>query len=470
MNNISKSIWSKKLPPLTGLALVVLSLTTIFWLSTNVILLGTKAAAGNDPKNVEISNISDTSFTISYATDDKVPGTLAYAKDPTLGAVALDDRDQQTGTPAAYRSHHITIKNLESATKYYVSIASGDEQFLNNGAPYQVTTAPRFSGQPTSQTPLAGKVTLDGGNMPTEGIIYLSSDTSQLVSALLKVDGSYLLPLNGILKKDLTGVDSFSDQTVLKMKILSSSLQSNVSLFANHTDSVPLVILSKDYDFTISNAPVDTSTASESATPTVVLTGFPSFEDTTIASSPSILVPEADFKFKNQQPTFKGKALPNAVVALTIHSPAEITTSVQADNLGNWEFKPAVPLDPGDHTIEIKSPDSTGAPQTIAKAFTVLAEGSEFTEPSILPTKRPTPTAIPITPTPTINLTPTIDPRSLFSPTPSASQITASPAPTNPPIPKSGSESTIAIAFFSMLSIAIGAILFFLTRGTTTHI
>ncbi len=470
MNNISKSILNKKLPPFTGLVLVLISLTTIFWLNRNVVLFGIKAAAGNEPKNIEISNVSDTSLTVSYTTDDKVPGTLAYATDQTLGKVGLDDRDQQTGTPTPYRSHHITLKSLEPGTKYLVSIVSGSEKFLNNSVPYTITTAPKFSGQPTSQTPLTGKVTLDDGSIPTEGIVYLTSDTSQLLSVPLKVDGSYLLPLNGILKKDLSSLDSFSSQTVLKLKILSSSLQSTVSLFANQTDPVPLIILSKNYDFTVSASPLDDSIASGSATPTIVLTGLPSFEDATIASSPSILIPEADFKFKDQKPVFKGKALPNAVVQLSIHSSAEITTNVQADSLGNWEFRPVAPLDPGQHTIEVKSADNKGILQTITKSFTVYAEGSEFTEPSILPTKPITPTALPITPSPTLNLTPTIDPNSLLSPTLSPTQATASPAPTKPEIPKSGSDSTFAIAFFSMLSIAIGGILFFLTRGTTTHL
>ena len=465
MNNMKKSIWNQRLPRFSVLIILALALTTIFWLSRNLVLFGTKAAAGSTPKNVEISNIADTSFSLSYLTDDNVLGSISYTNVASSGGVVLDDRDKQAGVASPHRAHYITIGGLEPGQKYSFSIISGDEQFQNQGVPYEVTTAPASTQTPTNEYRLVGKTTLDDGNIPLEGIVYISSDTSQLLSILLNVDGSFLLPLNTIRTKGLTAFDALSPTTVLKMKVASPTQSSNVSLFANQTNPVPPIILSKDYDFTISNASASpTLTASQSGVPTIPLTGLPVVEDSTIASSPSILVPSDDFKFKDRQPTFKGKALPNATVEVTVQSDP-ITASVQADAKGNWEFRPAAPLDTGEHTITIKSADTQGATQIIARAFTVLADGSQFLEPSVSPiqlTPTPGPTLVPtITPIPTITPTPTIDPRTLITPTISA---------TKTPIKAPGSVSVTTGIFLSMLSLAIGGILFFLTRGTTTHL
>ena len=484
------NLLNKKLPALFSIVLVSISLVTISWLSGNIILFGTKAATANVPKNVQISNISDSSFTVSYTTDEKVFGTIVYGKDKKLGGVGMDDRDQIIGKPVAHRAHHITIQGVNPSTTYYFSIASGDETFMNDKDFYHVTTAPPSLDKPTSQPPLAGKASLDDGSIPTEAIAYVKTDSSQLLSAVLKPDGSYLIPLNSMRKVDFSAYIAFSPATKLDIQIISPTLQSSLSTLAGQANPVPLIILSKDYDFSLEDR-FSAFSASDSATASGAASladnpGLPDMKDTTIVTAPQIITPKNLQTFTDQQPRFSGKTIPDAdVEVIIINSGTEIKTTVQSDTYGNWSFRPSTPLSAGNHTITINSPDSEGITQQITNAFTVYAEGGQFIEPSILPSPTTRPTSIPRPTTqPTIQPTslPTIDPATNITPTGpgnggdgsgtggnngpggdgtgSLTPGDGQNGPTSPPIPQSGNEVITIAAFASVISLIIGGILF----------
>jgi hypothetical protein len=485
------NLLNKKLPSVLSIVLVSVSLVTISWLSGNIILFGTKAATANVPKNVQISNISDSSFTISYTTDEKVFGTIAYGKDKKLGGVGIDDRDQLIGKPVAHRVHHITVQGVNPSTTYYLSIASGAETFMNNKDFYHVTTAPPSLDQPSEQAPLAGKATLDDGSIPTEAIAYVKTDSSQLLSTVLKPDGSYLIPLNSMRKVDFSSYIAFSPMTKLDIQIISPTLQSSLSTLAGQANPVPLIILSKNYDFSLEDrfsafSASDSATASDSASP-ADSPGLPDMVDTTLVTTPQITTPKEAQTFTDQQPRFSGKTVPNADVEIIINSGIEIKTTVQSDGYGNWSYRPSTPLDAGNHTITINSPDSEGLIQQITNSFTVYAEGGNFIEPSVLPSISPTarPTSIPRpTEQPTMQPTslPTIAPSTNTSPTGPGNggngsgtggnngqggTVTGSitpgngqGGPTSPPIPRSGNEVVTIATFASVISLIIGGILF----------
>lgn len=475
------NIWNRRLPQGIGIIVLVFSLGTIFWLSRNAILFGTKAAVGNIPKDVQISNISDKSFTVSYITDDTVTGSVSYGTDAKLGRVAFDKRDAKA--PLLHTIHYITISGLLPSTKYSFSILSGDKTFDNSGSMYTVTTSSTQQDAQSAKSPLSGLVTLEGGSMPNEAIAYVETDKSQLLSELVMPNGTYSIPLTNLLKKDLTGFIDIAPTAILKLRIVNQTLASNISLLASQSNPVPPVILSKDYDFSISTLPLAASSASNSAG----VTGFPSVDSTTESPSIQILTPTASEEFKDQQPSFSGKALPGKDVEISLQSDPEASATIQADTDGNWEYRPETKLKPGKDTLTIKTPDSQGTIKTLTRSFTVFAEGSQFVEPSISPVSSPSPTIPPTatptpTPAPTITqaVTPAISPTDTPAPTPTTeptitptpvivivtpvTQPSGTPIPniTTPPIPDSGSS-----AFFFGLAglsifIGIGSLLFFL--------
>jgi hypothetical protein len=503
------SFWNKRIPSIAGLLFLAITVGIISWFGTNVTNLRGRAAEGDAPKNVRISNITDTAFTISYSTDNSVFSAIVYGENPESGQAALDDRDFTGGTSQPRKIHYITIRNLNPNTKYYFTIQSAGTTYLNNSLPYEVTTANKII--PTSpQGPITGRVNLLDGSIPLDGIVYVSATTpsapiatsssgkgdeitSQLVSGLIAQDGSYSLPVNTLRDDSLTSFFQFSSKTILNMTIESISSQSRVTLFASASNPVPLVSLTKDYDFTIQSASTtsETNKASESAKqPPADFPEFPSGGE----STPSILTPTEEEAFIDLQPTFSGTAVPNETVEITIESGPLIQASIQADSSGNWEYRPDTPLSPGEHVITIITRDALGIEQIIKRSFTVYAQGSQFTEPSISPTDLTgtltptvsprTPTATPIiaspTPSPTIEVTPvnlltptvtpvisqpTITPLFTVTPTPALPSVTPADStliqPTIPAIPESGGIGLFFAGFAALVSIGAGFVLFF---------
>src|SRR6185437_8590857 len=141
MNYARKSVLDKQLPAYLGFFVMLIALGITLLISGNTFLFVTKATVGSDPKNIQISNLTDTTFTISYTTDAPAAGSISYGTDLTHNEVALDDRDQEASGAAEHQVHFITVKNLSPTTKYYYAILSGSQKAENNGAPFEITTA-----------------------------------------------------------------------------------------------------------------------------------------------------------------------------------------------------------------------------------------------------------------------------------------------------------------------------------------
>jgi hypothetical protein len=470
MNNTAHTFWEKKLPPFSGLVLVAVLMMTISWLTGNVVLFGTKAATEGVPKNVQITNITDTSFTITYQTDAPVLGSIGYGTNDSLGNIGLDDRDQILNKATEHRMHHITIKSLTPGSKYIFEISSGGSKYKNNDAHYEVVTAPSITAQ-TTPALLKGQVTLDDGTIPIEGIVQITAETSQILTALLKPDGSYEVPLQSLRNRDLAAWTPLTAATELQVTVSTPTQQSTAVLLADQVNPAPLMVLSKNYDFSIDDTQLAATEATGSALPGDLTVPV----DTAQVTSPTITTPEKDQSFNDLQPMFEGKALPGSEVTLTIQSQEIVEVVVQSDASGNWQFRPTLPLAPGNHILTIKSPDVQGVLQSVSQPFTVFAQGTQFIEPSISPPPLPTPVQQ-ATPSATPTLLP--EPSPTIEPTPTAAFI--SPAPTisggfdpndpnnqnngtngNPPVPNSGSSAWLIGLVGIFISAGVGTLLFF---------
>ncbi|RJQ35880.1 hypothetical protein C4559_05980 [Candidatus Microgenomates bacterium] len=461
--------WEKRIPTLLGLIMIFFSVgVTSYLVKTGTSFIG-RASPPETPENVRITNISSNSFAVSYSTADQVLGSLSYGKDKDMGTTVIDDRDQQTGNLNTHKIHYITVRNLTPSTKYYFSITSGQTTFLNSAQPFEVTTGSQVDASPSDQQPVVGKLVLENGNLPQEAILYLTIPGAQTLSTLAKTDGSYLIPLNSMLNKDLVSYFNFSQDPVIQMLAIDDTgSTSNILLRLKQINPIPAITLSKDFDFSIDTSPVASSSAGS---------GFPSF-----SASPSsninaqIITPKKNETFTDPQPVFKGKALPGEDVKIIIHSAENIETSIKADSKGSWSYRPESPLSPGIHTITISSRDSAGIIKTLTQSFTVYAQGTQVDQPAtpsatpiitLTPTNIPSPTISLLTPTmtPTSALTPTLTPTTAFTPTPTFIPIaTITPTP-KPIISAPGSSSLISAAITVITTTVIGIGLFLLTRG-----
>lgn len=466
MNYQSNNILEKKLPPFSGLVLVLMIFAITTWLTGNVVIFGTKAATGGVPQQVQVTNLSDTSFTVTYKTDSPVFGSLNYGTDKTLGKIGFDDRDKVTNKTTEHYLHHITINDLTPGTKYIFEITSGDAAYKNNDTPYEVITAPKLTSSSGNSQILKGQVTLEDGSIPIEGIAQVATDTSQTLTVLLKQDGSYEVPLKSLRSNDLSKWETISENTRLHVKVSNPSQIATADLLASQSNPAPPMILSKNYDFLI-NASDQSTQATGSAVPDVNL---PVPVDTTQVTAPKISIPRANQKFTDGQPRFEGKAVAGNDVGILIELPDQpLEATVQTDTNGNWEFRPELPLEAGNYKITIRSLDSDGTLQTVNQSFSVLSEGSQFVEPSISPalivSPEPAPSSEPLPPIPSV----------IDTPTPTITPIPTLPLPSisgdgngsgsgqgngNPPVPNSGSPALLIGFLGILISAGIGTFLF----------
>ena len=453
---MKNQLFNKRIPTILGIGLVVLGVILTTVIARTQTSLNSNASNSEEPQNVKITNLSDDSFTITYQTSAVATGSVNYGKDKGLGNTELDHQDKEKGEFSPKNIHSITLKKLSPSKKYFFVIISGQNTFLSNGIPFETLTAPNISSPSASQTAVKGKIVLPDGNSPNEALVYLNTDDSQLLSTSVAKDGKFNLSLKSLRSKDLSSYLEINDSTILNLLAVNSSLKSTIITPLSHANSMPTITLSNNYDFIDRNSPIASNSAESS--------GFPSTAVKENSQKPQILTPKNNQSFIDQQPQFRGTSLPNEEVEIIIHSNEDIQTQVTADRNGNWTYRPPTSLSPGDHTITIKTRDSSGILTVLMQSFTVFASGTQVAEaatPSATPTQKITPTSIP-----------TIVPTSFPSPTIMPTIIsTEAPIPTAIPIgakggiPPTGDSRIIPITIASLAMTAIGIVLFLLTRS-----
>lgn len=395
---MKRNFWDQRIPTLLALLVIVLAIgATSYLVGQNTFFQG-NASPSATPQNIRITNVSDNSITISYQTADSVLGTLNFGADTNMGQKILDDRDK--GQIREQKLHIFSIKNLSPSTKYYFSIVSGQGSFLNNGTPYEVSTGPTLASTENVGF-IVGKVVSPEGNTPNEAEVFATSQGVSPLSTIVKNDGTYTISLEKLRKENLTSFASLNSSSVIKLLVVSDSGSSTVVIAARGISNVPVIVLSKDYDF----AKEEEATPSPSQSPE----NFPKISLGKSTNSPKIITPADNQGFSNQKPVFAGSGLPNDKITIIIQSSDVIQGKVVVDSNGGWSFQPTTPLSPGQHTITITGKDALGILRTISKTFTVsVAEAASAAAPTPAPTSTPTPTQTPSpTPSPSSSATPT---------------------------------------------------------------
>lgn len=181
-----------------GLIILILGLGVGIYLVVNQTGFFSKADASLAPVNMQISNISDNSFSVSWLTNKPTTGYISFGVDDKLGNVVGDDRGQKDGL-----THHVTLKNLDPNKTYYFKIVSGGSVFDSNGKSLSQKTAPVADNAPPVADPLIGKVTKKDGGVPNEALVYLKFGDNSLLSSYTRTKGNWLITLNNARTADL---------------------------------------------------------------------------------------------------------------------------------------------------------------------------------------------------------------------------------------------------------------------------
>ncbi len=481
---MKRAFAQRQIPTLVGLVVLVGALVvgTIF-IGTGGGVFAPRATPQTTPKNLKITNVKDTSLTVSFFTDEATAGFVKYGKSATeLKTQASDDRDQLSGSVEQYSSHYITLRDLDPETEYFfVAGTSSVPQFDNNGSPFSVRTAKR-GGNPTAARTAYGTVNNSAGTPADGAVVYMNIPGAADLSSLVKVSGSWAIPLSNARTTDLSDYANFQPSDPVSIFVQGTHLSETATtqVTVAETQPVPTLVLSAEGGTTSTNQGVDstgntpqTSTQAAQASLTELAQASPTPSPsmtpsaTPSASPTNQQVETVDTTTSDQQtvetskPTFTGKAPPNTNVVIEIHSENELTTQVTTDANGNFVLPLSggqTNLEPGQHTITIKYTDpTTGQQQTVTRTFFVQAPEGVGGDPTLLALANTTPSPTPFG---------TEHPFTIPSPSASASaQASASASPrvaipsTSSGMPRSGSTGmTIALIVSGLFMIGVGIV------------
>ncbi|WP_423226410.1 CARDB domain-containing protein [Candidatus Amarolinea aalborgensis] len=201
--------------------------------------------------DVLISNVSNTSATLSWLTDKAASGEVHFGASSSLGRIAHDDR----GVATSSRTHHVALSSLAPLTTYFFYVTSADAVDDNSGALYQLTTGPTLS--PPTPDLIYGQVFLPDGVTPAAGaLVYItlrdangqgSPGDAALLSDVIQTgdDGYWNVNLGNARTTDLTQSFQYSpagDQVRLVATDGSGCEAEQVVDTANDTSALPMTL------------------------------------------------------------------------------------------------------------------------------------------------------------------------------------------------------------------------------------
>jgi hypothetical protein len=403
-----------KIPTFFAFLLIGLMILGISFL-TRIIRTPTVADASTQPKNIRISNISDTGFTVTWLTDKPTRGAINVRSESSRPLPFFDDRTV-TGNEL-FTTHSVTARGLTSQTLYTVEIipqgrGSASESFA-------VTTFPAIQNGSNQLGPTYGTVIQTDKN-PAEGaLIYLTLPGSQTLSTIVKSSGSFLIPLNLIRVEDGNQFYSADQERIpITITVLSETATSTIKTTTEQDAPIPDITIGEDRDFTLELIKIQ-------STPSPILAGTSTFSSVlgeSVASSslqPILLTsPAKGARITSEYPVIAGTGIPNNFVTITLGStnPQIATATIKPD--GTWLFSPKQPVGIGNQSVTMTTLNEKKEPVVITHLFEILKSGTQVlgdATPSATPTFRATtPTPIPTvattvipTPSPTFLPTPT---------------------------------------------------------------
>lgn len=438
---------SKRIPTILGIIFLVSGLGVgIFIVNQGTGGFLPKASPETTPKNVKITNMSDSTFSVSFITDTTTPGYVKYGTEANkLQSQTSDDRDQLSGAVGQFTTHHITLRSLSPATTYYFAIGTASrEVYTDNGQPYKVTTAPRIGGAPEALTAY-GSVITRASTPASDSIMYVSVDGASPLSTLVKSSGSWAVPLSTARTTNLSSYIQTSPGAFVDIFVQGKDQANTATAKTTIAKSQPVstITLGQKFDFTTESVEISSSTsATESASSKFSAEQLNPATESSASTVQSLgitfLNPSVEGEAVNSiRPALQGKAPANTVLTIEVHSNQVNTGTVTSDTNGNWSYTPTSDLAPGDHTITVSYKDANGNTVTEKRNFKVLAQGS-----SVNPAFTSSPSA-----------TPKVSP----SPTPTSTSSARTTVATGSAVPKSGAvELTFAMLLAGVLSIIGG--------------
>ncbi len=190
---------------------IILLLASVFIPATvfgvmKVIEIRSGAQPTESPKDIEVTNIFDTSATISWSTPGgKSIGYVKYGETANLDKIAFDKRDAKKAE-GKYTVHYVELVDLSPSTLYYYSIFVDGKEHKKNESEYYTFTTGAILENLNVPLPVKGAVE-DNSESDEEIIVYLyaqkDTNISNKISVLTK-NKKYTLDLSNLRVADLS--------------------------------------------------------------------------------------------------------------------------------------------------------------------------------------------------------------------------------------------------------------------------
>jgi len=335
------------------------------------------------PQDVRISNVTESSFTVTWLTQEKSKGQVIWGKSNKL----LNKTTEEDFRIESY-THYVNINNLEPETTYYFKIKSGNALYGNKDLAWEVKTAPRVSSENSQVIKnISGSVVDTLGKPAAFSLVFVKTDGSNLLSTYTSENGNWIIPLNNIRVSDLESLFLINGQELIEIEVQAGPIgMATARIYANKAVSTPIITLGRDQDFTDIkiDQKEDTNPKSEILTPQEEKKQ-PKFDTNNYSSTPesnklSIDSIEEGEIIYTTRPEFFGKGPVNNKITVILESDNPQTETLNTDKNGNWRWNPSINLSPGQHKITLTYRDKDGVLKSVVKNFFVQA--AEIKEPS----------------------------------------------------------------------------------------
>lgn len=427
----------------TILGIIVLLAGTffgVFLINKNQIFrLGAEGA--NSPKDIKVSNVTDTSLTISWITDAETLGFITWGTSESSVNGTEQDSDQKSLT------HSVTLNGLKQETKYFYKINSEGTLFDNKGIPWQTSTG-KDIGTSKNSLLISGSVLTSTGQPVKNALVYANVG-GYFLSTLTSDSGNYVFQLGNVRSQGLNSYPSVDpSQTLVELFVQSGTGVSSAKIFPQSAKPVPPLIMGQNHDFRSLPPSKDDGVPSASLELPEDATSESKFsvpDDLTIKTTQeSVTLDSVDEgeTITSTSPEFFGDGPKGTTLTVKVESENPMSADVKIASNGSWSWTPPEGLAEGVHKITITWIDVDGITRSLTRNFVVQAGEAPAFEASdsgsLSETATPSPTATA---------------KATASPTASPTQT-----PTAPPTPETGSLTPTLL--FTILGLGVMALSF----------
>ena len=350
----------------------------------------TRASTSIEPNAVTVTNISDSSFTLVWQTEEAANGTLLAVDANGKKYSGFDERDA-TGTLGKYTTHSVTIRSVTPTTTFDVTIISNGKKYPMDGKKYQVTTYGTLTATPPNIDPAYGKVVTNDAT-PAEGaIVLLTLTNGQQLSTLVRNSGSWIIPLSTIRSFDGSSYLPAEERITETITVQKEHIESKVLTDTLNDSPVPDIILGQQFDFRNLDAKKPTKTTIANAVPTKSQTAVLG------ATTGSVILtaPAEGAAVSTFRPQVSGVGIVGKKVTISLGLTNPFTGTTTVDKNGLWKYTPTKSLTPGKQRVTISSVDKNNKPIVITHTFTVLKSGTQVLGDATASAELETPTPTP---------------------------------------------------------------------------